>query len=273
MRRLFFLPAVSALTLLSFAQVDLKNSWDEAMKAAQNTTFSSGNYDLFGMGLGGLVNDFDFSLLPGGMKALDFGEGGLLSNLFGGIFGAELMDAMGMEELHNDASLNNNVTWGIVMTTKLMSPHIHERQRKIMSLQDSINLKVKQLYELELLTVKYMSQKQSDAVDIEDEENFVKLAEDIAYFYGACSNLCDAGGAGLDGTKTALAVQLLTRSTRIALKVYDFAKKDGTKNLLHNQDRDELITYVYENLREMRGIVANACRELNAGVHYNDLYK
>jgi hypothetical protein len=246
MRKLLTVLAVTACSLHCFAQVDLSSLWDEIKTSISNGTFDSGSYDLFGVGLGGLVNDFDMSVLSGGSDKLDFEQGGFLGSLFGdlsgGIFGDDLMSAMGIEEIHNDASLNSNLIWGIVMTKKLTSPEIEKRQRKIMFLQDSINLRVRQLYELELLTVKYMSKKQSDAVDIEEEQSFIKLAQDIEYYFDQCKNLCDE--SGFSKTKVALTEQVLNRSLKIALKVYDFAKKDGDKNLLHNQDRDEMIAYV-----------------------------
>ncbi|MDR1370506.1 MAG: hypothetical protein LBJ72_10365 [Dysgonamonadaceae bacterium] len=276
MRKLFALPVAAVFYFSAFAQTNLNSAWDEVKQKINDGTMNTGDYDLFGLGLGGLVNDFDLNgITGGGMKVLDFGKGGFMGDLFGGLFGGlfgkDLMGAMGIEELHNDASLNSNLTWGIVMTTKLLSPQINKREREIMTRQDTINMRIEQLYKLELLTVRYMSKKQSDAVDIEDEANFMKLAQDITYYYKECTALCDRG-TGLDKTKQALQVKLLTRSTRIALKIFDFAKKDGNKNLLHNQDRDELITFVYDTLREMRGVFANAYRELSVAAHYSDLY-
>jgi hypothetical protein len=177
------------------------------------------------------------------------------------------MQATGVEELHNDASLNNNVTWGILMTMRMMRPHIEERQRKIMTLQDSINMRVKRLYELELLTVQYMSKTQSDAVEIEKLSGFIKLTDDIIHYYSACFKLCDEGG--FQETKLTLTFKIVERFHQIYTKIALFAKKDGNKNLLHNQDRDELISFVYENLRQMRGVLVNSYRELLIGAKAN----
>jgi len=270
MRKLAVFTASALFSLSVFAQdlPDFNNLWDMIKKQITNGTFNAGDYNL--SGLGGLTSGgFDMSQLPGGLGKLDFGEGGILGDafggLFGGLFGNDLMQAMGVDELHNDASLNNNVTWGILMTMKMMRPDIEKRQRKIMSLQDSINMRVKRLYELELLTVNYMSKTQSDAVEIEELKSFIKLTSDITHYYSECFKLCNEGG--FSETKIALTFKVVERFSQIYIKVGEFAKKDGNKNLLHNQDRDELIAFVYSKLREMRGILAGAYRELHIGAY------
>ncbi|MDR1558469.1 MAG: hypothetical protein LBS84_02000 [Clostridiales bacterium] len=126
--------------------------------------------------------------------------------------------------------------------------------------QDSINMRIKQLYELELLTVKYLSKTQRDAVNIERDKDITKLKEDIAYLYPQCMSLCDAGG--FTPSMIALTLKFATHLTKIQTKINDFAKVDGNKNLLNNQDRDEIIAYMYEVMHEMRGTLSLAYREL-----------
>jgi len=137
---------------------DLVALWETIKQSISDGTFSEDAWKLDGLGgFSGKIEDFDWSQLPGGMekiKNLDLGEGGLLSDMFGGLFGDQLMSALGIEELHNDASLDSNILWGIAMVMKAY-PGIKENQKKIMSQQDSINMSIKRLYELELLTLKY----------------------------------------------------------------------------------------------------------------------
>ncbi|MDR2126809.1 MAG: hypothetical protein LBP63_08275 [Prevotellaceae bacterium] len=266
MRILLILLAVSAFSLNSFSQTpDLKALWEQIKVSLSDGSFNPDNWGGLD-GLGGInVGDFDMSQLPGGFDKVNelFDAGGIFGDMFGDIFGGELMSAMGIEELHNDASLNSNIIWGILFTMKIMHPHIKERQRTIMSQQDSINMRIKQLYELELLTVKYLSKTQGDAVNIERDKDIAKLKDDIAYLYPQCMSLCDAGG--FTPSKVALTLKFATHLTKMQTKINDFAKYDGNKNLLNNQDRDEIITYMYDTMHEMRGTLSLAYRELLAG--------
>jgi hypothetical protein len=152
---------------------------------------------------------------------------------------------------------------------KIMRPQIEDRQRKIMSLQDSVNLKIKRLYELEKLTVDYLSKTQSDAVEIEQMQGFLKLTDDIKFFSNECFKLCDEGK--FDDSKATISLKMYSRFAVMFQKLNDFAKKDGNKNLLNNQDRDELIAFVFSNLREMRGILALSYRELSVASKYRYL--
>jgi hypothetical protein len=267
MRKLLILLAAFVFSLNSFSQTpDLKALLEQIKESLSDGSFNPDNWSGLD-GSGGInVGDFDMSQLPGGFDKVNdlFGEGGLFGDMFGGlfgdIFGGELMSIMGIDELHNDASLNNNVTWGILFTTKIMRPHIKDRQRTIMSQQDSINMRIKQLYELELLTVKYLSKTQGDAVNIERDKDITKLKNDIAYLYPQCMSFCDAGD--FTPSKVALTLKFATHLTKMQTKINDFAKYDGNKNLLNNQDRDEIITYMYDTMHEMRGTLSLAYREL-----------
>jgi hypothetical protein len=271
MRKLIILLTFTVVSLDAFPQgaLDLKALWDQVKESLLDGSFNPEDWGGLD-GLGGIdVNDFDMSQLPGGIGNVNdlFDVGGLFGDtfgaLFGGIFGSELMSAIGIEELHNDASLNNNVTWGILFTTKIMHPEIKKKQRTIMSQQDSINMRIKQLYELELLTVKYLSKTQGTAVNIERDKDIAKLKEDIAYLYPQCMSLCDAGG--FTPSKVALSVKFFNHLTKIQTKINDFAKYDGNKNLLNNQDRNEIITYMYDTMHEMRGTLSLVYRELLTG--------
>jgi hypothetical protein len=241
---------------------DLKGIWEQIKQSISDGSFNPENWDLERLVSG---SSFDMSQLPGGRNKLNFDEGGFMGDIFGGLFGGlfgdGLMSAMGIDELHNDASLNNNITWGIVFTMK-MHPQIAKKQRAIMTQQDSINIRIKQLYELELLTAKYLSKTQNDAVDIEQERHLNKIKDDIAYLYPKCMSLCDDGD--FTPSKIALTLKFATHLSTIRKKVNEFAKYDGNKNLLNNQDRDEIITFMYESMHEMRGTLSLAYRELFA---------
>ena len=234
---------------------DLKAIWENIMQGVSNGTVNTSNWDLDGLG-GIKIGNIDLSFLPSGKGNLqnlaDMPGLDLLSGIFGGF---------GMEEIHNDGSLNHNVTWAILFTMREMRPQIYNRQRTIMSQQDSINMRIKQLYELELLTVNYLSRKQSDAVDIERQSDLIKVGNDISFLYSNCIKLCDDGG--FSKSKVALQLKFYTHLATISKKVNDFAKKDGQKNMMNNQDRNEIIAYMYGSMKDMRGTLALALRELD----------
>jgi len=222
--------------------------------------------DLYDLGLGGLNwGDYMNGIIgQGGSGSLGnggiFGKGGMfditsgsfLNNLFGNSFG--------YDEIHNDGSLNNNVTWAI-FHTGIIHKNIAERQKRVIAVQDSINQKVKRLYELEQLTADYLSTKQSDAVDIESKQDILYIAVEIANYYTLCNRLIE-NSTGLEYIKDRLRIILLDRSTRIATKLANFARIDGKSNLLNNEDRNEIVTYVISNLRDMRGTCAYTYKAL-----------
>ena len=242
---------------------DLGGIWNTIKESIADGSFNPSDWNIDGLeGIG--VSGFDLSAIPGGTNKLN----DLFGGLFGGIFGGGLMSALGFEEIHNDATLNSNITWAILFTMRVMRPHIVERQLTIMSQQDSINMRIKQLYELELLTVKYLSKTQDDAVNIEREKDINKMKNDIAYLYPQCLSLCDAGG--FTPSKVALTLKFATHFTKIQTKINDFAKADGNKNLLNNQDRNEIITYMYDVMYDMRGTLSLAYRELQTAARWKE---
>jgi hypothetical protein len=264
--------------LLAFAivafQGNAQSEWDKMWSDIQNS-INSGSFDGSKFNLGNILDlgslDISSILGQGGLGSLGdggiFGSGGLFDitpgSMFGGMFG------IGFDELHNDASLNSNVTWGILHTGRIHSK-IKERQEKIMALQDSINLSVKRLYELEKLTVEYLNTTQSDAVEIESYHDLFNTAEDIAFFYSHSATLCDKA-SGLEYVKERMTLIVVTRSARMVGKVLNFARVDGNNHLLNNEDRNAIVTNLIDDMRELRGTLAYTYRSLLSGSNYQTL--
>jgi len=260
-----FVPVVSQTTDWQKYIDDIINSF---MKGGEGG-FKASDFsltDLYDLGLGGLDwGDFMNGIIgQGGSGSLGeggiFGKGGMFDITPGSPLNKISGNSFGFDEIHNDASLNNNITWAI-FHTGIIHKNIAERQKKVIAIQDSINQKVKRLYELEKLTADYLSTKQSDAVDIEDKQDILDIAVDIANYYTLCNRLIEST-TGLEYIKDRLRIILLDRSTRIATKLAQFARVDGKSNLLNNEDRDEIVTYVINNLRDMRGTCAYTYKAL-----------
>jgi hypothetical protein len=248
--------------------------WEEIKKSLHDGSFDPNKYGLSGLlDLGGSNNMGDF-LGQGGLQSLEnggvFGPGGMFDITAGGFLQGLFGNSFGFDELHNDASLNSNVTWGIAHSKFVIHRKINERQEKIISLQDSINDKVKRLYELEKLTVDYLSTKQSDAVDIESYNDLVDITEDCGYYFSESKKLISKAG-NLKYIEDRMTVIVITRTARIVTKLLTFARVDGNINLLNNEDRDEIVTYLIDNLREMRGTLAYTYRALLSGSN-SDIY-
>jgi hypothetical protein len=177
-----------------------------------------------------------------------FSEGGIFNGGFGGL----LSGLMGFDEIHNDASMNSNITWAIIHT-KNIHESIRERQEKIMSKQDSINNRIYQLYLLEEKTRDYLSTKQNDAVEIEEITYVLNIANDIKNNFIAIGNLKDKDPA-IKAKYDKLTVTVFERSARMYLKIQNFARVDGNRNLLNNQNRNAIIIDTVQELRELRGI-------------------
>jgi len=255
MKRLIFVFVFSIATSSGFAQDALsilQGVLDGVMSSISNgqNLGSSGTnlWDIFDLGGGGSSDwsslGIDFGL--GGSGA--FGKGGI----FNGVFGGLLAGVMGFDEIHNDASMNSNITWAIVHT-KNIHQSIKEKQEKIMSKQDSINMRIYQLYLLEEKTREYLSTKQNDAVEIEEISYVLNIANDIKNNFIAIGNLKDKDPA-IKAKYEKLTLTVFERSARMYLKIQNFARVDGNRNLLNNQNRNAIIIDTVQELRELRGI-------------------
>jgi hypothetical protein len=265
MKKLFLTLFIIFTCISSFAQETDWIKYLNGIKDAINAgSFDAGNFDLFSMyDLGGLGLDNLMNEIIGDRGAGAFGQGGIFNQ--GGI---NLGSLLGMDEIHNDASLNSNITWGILHTKYLIHPRINERQEKVIAIQDSINQRVKRLYELEKLTLDYLSTKQPDAVEIEDKMYMAFIAGEILGYLNMCNQLINST-TGLEYMKVRLNTIVLIRAERIATKLAAFALVDGNSNLLNNEDRNSIITDVIEMLRELRSTCAHTYKELVAAAHYN----
>jgi hypothetical protein len=273
MRTIYTLLILFTFWFSGNAQSNWEKMWEEIQNGIKDGTFDDTKFNL-----GDLLNlgDFDMGILgDGGSKAFGdggiFGSGGLFDISPGGFLGGLFGDIFGFDEIHNDASLNSNVTWGI-LHTNLIRDRITDKQNKIISMQDSINKSVKRLYELEKLTVDYLSTKQSDAVDIESFTDLLRTAEDIGFFYTQSSALCDKS-PNLDYVKQRMTLIVVTRTWRIVDKMLNFARVDGTNHLLNNEDRDVIATNLINDMRELRGTLSYAYRALLSGSNYGKLHE
>jgi len=246
------------------AQSEWEKMWEEIQNQIGDGSFDYSQYSLDG--LGGIFGG-DINIGLGGSKAFGkggvFASGGIFDITSGGFLGGLFGNSFGFDEIHNDLTLNSNMTWAIAHSGYIRKT-ITDKQKKIMSLQDSINMSVKRLYELEKLTEDYLSTKQSDAVDIETYNDLFNITEDIGFYYNESSKLCNKS-SDLNYVKERMTVIVVTRSTRIITKLLGFARVDGKSNLLNNEDRNEIVTYLIENLRNMRGTLAYTYRALLAG--------
>jgi hypothetical protein len=255
-KRLIIALAFSFFTSSGFSQDALsilQSVLDGVMSSISNgqNPGASGTdlWSIFDLG-GGSSSDWsslgiDFGL--GGSGA--FGEGGI----FNGGVGGRVAGLMGFDEIHNDGSMNSNVTWAIFHTTRSIHPSIRERQEKIMNKQDSINMRIYQLYLLEEKTRDYLSTKQNDAVEIEEITYVLNIANDIKNNFIAIGNLKDKDPA-IKAKYDKLALTVFERSARMYLKIQNFARVDGNRNLLNNQNRNAIIIDTVQELRELRGI-------------------
>jgi len=230
-----------------------------------NGTFNKDDYDLSKYNENKEdIDNFDWESVLGGGNNMDFEEGGNVGSVLGGGssgYGGGLMNSLGISTIHIDGALSTNLAAAALFVKNKMHPQIADRQQKIISLQEDINNKVLKLYMLETKTQNYLEKTQSDVVEIEDISNFTKITSDIGTYYNLCVKHCDNGG--FSQTKDVLNKKIASRFLEIYSKVAQFAKKDGKNNLLNNLSRDEIIAYVYSNLRDMRKILAIAERELN----------
>ena len=253
------------------AQSEWDKLWAEIESAIKDGSFDDSKYNLgsiFGGGdISGFLNEF---LGIGGRGAFAeggvFASGGIFDITKGGFFQRMLGLSFGFDEIHNDATLNSNMTWAIIHSKRVIHPKITEKQEKIMSLQDSINRSVKRLYELEQLTADYLSTRQSDAVDIEILSDLISTGNDIRYYFNESSALCNQA-PGLYYVKNRMDEIVLVRSLRIITKFGGFARIDGNNNLLNNEDRNVLITNLINDMRDMRATLAYTYRTLFSAVH------
>jgi hypothetical protein len=239
--------------------------WKDILNSIGGGTFDDTAWGLGGMG--GVNSDWQsfFQQYIGIGGSNDFKDGGIFSSggifdispgsIIGGVFG------LGFDEIHNDASLNNNVTWGILHSRYVIRPRIRERQQRNMAIQDTINLSVKRLWELEKLTQDYLNTKQSDAVEIEVYQDIVNTLNDIGTLYQVNNQLADKS-ANLNYVKDRQNIIIVTRSARIVTKFMGFARVDGNGNLLNNDDRNEIITYLMKEFKDMRSILASTYKVL-----------
>ena len=95
----------------------------------------------------------------------------------------DLRLGVGLDGIHNDAAMNMNVTSGIFFASSEMRPQITKRQKRIMARQDTLNSRIQELTKLEQKTLDYWSDKQEDAVDIEDVQYFSKITEDCSFCF------------------------------------------------------------------------------------------
>jgi len=257
------------------AQSEWDKMWQDIIKSFSEGSFNTDSYKLGGLGdLDGWINDFLGGITGGGKEFKDggvFASGGIFDITGGGILNTLFGDSFGFDEIHNDGSLNNNVTWGIVHSSRVIHPRIIERQKKIMSLQDSINLSVKRLYELEKLTVDYLSNKQSQAVEIENYLYLANMIDDIGTIYRVNNQLIDKN-PNLEYVKERQNMVVVTKAARILPKMANFALIDGNQNLLNNEDRNAIINYVIDELRDLRNILSNTYRILLVASN-DELYK
>jgi predicted phage tail protein len=166
-----------------------------------------------------------------------------------------------------DPFLESNLAQLYGFTKITYHPNIVENQKNIMSWQDSINMDINKLARLEQKTVDYLSKKQNDAVDIEEYSYVLKIIEDILYFKSKAQQ--SAGDdSELIKVVNRMDAKIAIRATKIGLRINEFAKQDGNKNLLHNEDRDDLIVNIKEMLKEMRAIASMTCREIDVAKSY-----
>jgi len=246
------------------AQSEWDKMWEEIKNQIADGKFDDSGFNLGGFDVKGWLDDFLGGIMGGSKEFGDggvFGSGGIfditnggfLQNLFGNVFG--------FDEIHNDASLNNNVTWGILHSKYQIHPKITDRQKKIMAIQDTINLSVKRLWELEKLTQDYLNTKQSDAVDIEIYQDLVNTLEDVGTLYRVNNQLADKS-SNLQYVKDRQNIIVVRRTLELIYKFPRFARTDGNNNLLNNDDRNEIVTYLIKDFRELRSILASTYKVL-----------
>jgi len=254
------------------AQSAWDKMWEEIIKSFTDGDFDKDSYLLGGLDLSGWMDNFLGGITGGSKEFLDggvFASGGMFDITGGGILNGLFGNVFGFDEIHNDASLNHNVTWGIVHSG-IIRNRINERQKKIMSLQDSINMSVKRLYELEKLTVNYLTTKQSRAVEIENYQDVVSIIDDIGTLYFANNYLINQH-PGLGYVKTRQTLIIAERAAVLGGKIYNFARVDGTQNLLNNDDRNKIVTNMVDDLRDLRGILSHTFRVLMTASNANIL--
>ena len=209
------------------------------------------------------LEDYSFSdLFDVGISMSGLNENSVNLRLGGGLEGiGGLLEGFGIESIHNDAAMNMNVTSGIFFASTEMRPQITKRQKKIMARQDTLNSRIQELTRLEQKTLNYWSDKQEDAVDIEDVQYFSKITEDCSFFFNKCKEVAEKDKS-FDVIIQQLNLKVILSAANIAQRVSRFIKIDGNKNLLDNQDRDKLISEVIIILRELRGLIAMTYGEM-----------
>lgn len=144
---------------------------------------------------------------------------------------------------------------------KIVQPKIIKNEKQMIILQDSINDWLLDIKKIEQHNVDYLSEKQSYAVDIEDLEYIIRILSDITDYQIKAARLVKNNPAL---TKAAQDVerQLILRGANLIKEIAGLAKKDGNLNMLNNKERNNIIIHVFEELRTMRLVASDLCRQL-----------
>lgn len=138
---------------------------------------------------------------------------------------------------------------------------IKSNEDKIRNFQVIITKKMDDLKKLEEKYQKYLSTVNSVVKNSKDIKYCLDLIKDIKKYQGQMFDM-----AVSDPKLLAIAykteVELVTRSVDLSMYIYHMALKGGDDVMLDNKQRTDIILYVADELRTMRGLAYSVARQM-----------